>query len=1402
MKVNFDSKTNNVQKQKNIAFEGFKAVKSEDGFKEYQFAYPYDENKDDCYLEIYKLDKDRYNNYFTDGKAINRFTKSSWYKLKPGVNSIDVARTFGIEDNAPFAYHFILVDKNSGHKRARIDAGDSINECNRNFEQEEKERAIFNLVIPTKSDLSKGGSMKLVIIDSQKVGTVYNDQNVIVRDEKLAQRGRNGIKTITNKFGGTLAGLELAVDKGEYDGYGRIISLPIFTDDDFTAHAYWNKNCFQMASTLGNINNYASLQRKMFAHGLNFVSDGAFVNEGLEGVHFKHILKWGTDSPYINWFRASGAKDNPLSMGVFVKNKKYISHKVVNSPYVYKQNGIGIVSVKRKSANDPTYDPKKPTYIQFFDSRLVTEAEKNDTTSLIGTYSKMSTPNVYDLHTHNDSVFPYAFEIDPKTYNDNIKRLNEYNTSNFKDEIVRLDGPKAARILSKFKTFEVEGKFESGFETWDANPDIAKLNYVFSNTDTKNLKNIETPAERKQEMLKIIRANSQVQDYAVESGKYWTQKTDDILRVSIAQNLKRIDANNPAQVYSQILAKANGKIFPTSLSAELTKNEVENVLLGFYKNKRILSNEDKKSQILEGLMNTPLDSFEFGDNIVSVLASPLVSKRATVPSEIGVSRYDIYKAGNKHLLREYKETYELMDSLYTKEMSDFAVKVLDVVNASLPASNKLFDGNQVTEFGKYVIPLVTPEIAKYAVVKSLAPNITVAIDKNSGEISYDYKTLKQLTLQGIGINNPASPEDEAKMLISRIRSGMKNLDTSMSSEIIDSILKTIKDTNVYSFKLADLIIDKTQAGLDWRIDATKDIADVEALRNGNTNFDYTWQSVINFWKKFNKGVISKNPNAYTVAEVTDEKTLHDKGLGYHSKKFPKYSDIVTKFQRETGMTSTANYSYFFTDVAKLFTRAFEDGSYWEDSNYLQKLLFEKMVGGNDPYLKSGSLDSILYSYTFIGNHDKPRALHCAALDLGMFYCDLNYNTPGNYENRLNAYKMVENKFMEHIDPNTINSYDFSAISPKAVAMGYALRKAFIDVLNDYKKDENKHISDAEFHDAFVALSQAVSDLSQGKFLGRRFDPDAFGIKPFDISIEMVLKQAKEKYNFHLPATAGNKFEDDVFEKAVDPAISKLLGMMKYLVALPGMPTLFDGDDLGATGYDTKTKNMYLQGRQRVHDEWAEVGGEKYKSFIAKHKKEFDEVMALRKNPKCNALNNGAPYTLPLQDATDAYNPNNKFKVPVILRQSTDGRMAISIFNPSGLHHDHERYYSQQKLTMDSIKFNFETHTDENGKEYNIFLDGKDGVGIPGLKNNTVFVNAKDPNDLYYVNEHDGKYFLKRGTDNGKITVDDATLVLYHVPENAQLSFTGSFKFVPSGRYAAGAYNVPQSEYGKNLAIVH
>lgn len=1371
MKVSFDLKNEKAENQKAVSFKGCKFVKSDNGFRELEVAYPYDENKDNCFIEIYKLDKDQHGNYFSTGKAYSRSGKER-YQLKPGANRIDLASEFGIGDNQTFAYHYLLIDKKGGFPRTRVDSGDIIDERS----AENEYRNLFNIVPATKSNLSRGGAMKLVIIDSQKVGYVYNDHNMIVKDKALEKRGREGIKTIANKFGGTLAGLEYAVDKGEYDKYGRIISLPIFTDDDFSAHAYWNKNCFQMASSLGNINNYASLQRKMFAHGLNFVSDGAFVNEGLEGVHFKNILRWGEDSPYFNWFRASGLKDSPLTMGVFAKNKDHISHKVVNSPKLYQQDGTGQISIK----SNPKYNPKLPTYIQFFDVRLVTEQERSDTTSLIKTYSKMSTDNVYELHSHNDSIYPYAFEINPDTYTKNIKNLNAYNRAN-PEEMIYLKTPLAARILSKFENFVVDGKFESGFETWDANPDIAKLSFVCSNADIKALKNLPID-ERKAEMAKILRGNYQVQDYAISSGQYWTQKTDDILRLYVAQNLKYLDSDNPNLVYEKITGNSNNKIFPESVKAEVSKAEVENVLQGLYNGKRKLSDEDKNSQILEGVMNMPLDSIEFGDNLVSVLASPMITKRAAVKSEIGVPRYEIFKKGNPNLYVDYQKTYKEMDDIYTNQIAGFANTVLKNVDSVLPEKNKLFDGDNVTEYGKYVLPLVLPEITKYAVIKAFAPDIEAAIDKNSGEMSYDYKALKKVSLQTLGINNPSSPLDETEMVLASLRKGLKTVDSSINGEIVESIVRSLKDTSLASFELADLIVDKTQSGLDWRIDATKDIADVEALRNGMASFEYTWQNVIDFWKLFVQGVQDKNPNAYTVAEVTNEGELHAAGYGSHSAKFPKHSDIVPKFLRETGMTSVAEYSRFFRDISKIFMKDVEDGKHYTNPKDLEKLPFEKMVGDN-AFIRLGGADSVAFAYTFIGNHDKPRVLHCAALDMELFYSDLTYKNNGQY--RRKAYQVIKDKFLEPISDYEVEQYDFSAVSPKAIAMADALRPAFIDVLNSYKSQFPNDLNNpAIYNKAFIPISKAISDLAQGKFQGKRFDPDAFGMKPIDVAIDMVLKQANSEYGFSLPGDAEAGYANDVFEATMKPALSKLLGMMKYLVALPGIPTLFDGDDVGATGYDSKTKNMYLQGRQRVHDEWIDSNSAKYKSFISKYKKLFDDEMAIRRNPKCNALNNGAVFTLPMNKT------QNGVLVSSILRQSTDGRMAISIFNPTGMHVDHRREYCQNNLYLDRLYFT---------------ESGDSTVGIAGLREGTKFVNARNENDVYYSRiDENGFYYLTRHC-NGKdvpMPIDDTTIVLYHVPEGGvSLTFTGSNMVKPNSRFVAGAYQNKSVECGKNLAVV-
>lgn len=1384
VKISFDLNKDKARNKGIPAFKGYEFTKSDTGYREFEVSFPFDSDKENCYLEIYKVDKDKYGNYFTTERITTK-KNGEWYKkLNPGSNKIDLAKEYGISDNQPFAYHYVLEHKEGNKdKWTKIDAGDVIDEGR----DENDLRKIFNIVMPNRSDISRGGSMKLVIMDSQNVGVVYDENNNIKFNSELAKRGRKGVKTLNNKFGGTLAGVEQAVDKGEYDGYDKIISLPIFTDDDFSAHAYWNKNCFQMASSLGNINNYASLQRKLFAHGLNFVSDGAYVNEGLQGVHFQSISKWGKDSPFKYWFKAPGLKDGPLNYGVFVKNSEYISHKIVNSPYNYFDEGAG----KTGWTQNPTYDKTKPTFIQFFDTRLVTEDEKKDSQKLIKAYSKINTDNPYELHDFNDSVYPYAFEVNPDEYHKNVKNLNEYNKINVGSEIATLASPMGTRLVSKFTNFNIDGTFEGGFETWDANPDIAKLNFAFSTTDSKGIKNLPKD-EQDLEENRIKQGNCQVQDYSIESGKYWTQKTDDILRLYVAQTLKNIDKENPSLVFNNIQDLANNKTLPVSVRAKVTQAEVENILFGMYKNKRILSNEDKKSQILEGLMNMPLDSIEFGDNIVTVLSSPLISKRAVTAEDIGVSRYNLFKEGNKNLLPQYKETYEKMDKIYTNEMSDFAVKILDIVDSKQPKDKKLFNGDKVTEFGKYVLPLLTSEIAKYSIIKALtSDNIKTTINPENGEIAYDYKALKNTYLQGLGITNPASPRDEADMLLEKIQEGMKTLDSSENSQIAESLLKTLKDTSLESFKLADLIIDKTQSGLDWRIDATKDIADVESLRCGGTKFEDTWNTIIDFWKKFAQGILSKNPNSYLVAEVTDENDLHDKGYGGNSKRFSNYESILAKFKRETGITAIADYSFFFSKVSNAFTKSFEHGGRIGNEDYPQKVLYELLVGGDNqsPLVRSGALDSLMYAYTFIGNHDKPRALHCCAMDMEFFYCDLTKDNSKNvHENRRRAFKVLEDRSMGNFTQDEVDKYDWGPVSPKAVAMAEALRPALVDVLNEYKK-QGKFSSNEEFDKkAFIPISKAVADLAKGQLLGKPFNPEAFGVSPFDVNIKMVLKQAKEVYGFSLPQDLEKQYEKEVFEVIMKPAIKKLIGMMKYLVALPGLPTLFDGDDAGATGYDTKTKNMFLKGRQRIHDEWFNKSDkETYMEFLDDYKKDFNRIMSIRKNPQCKALNNGAIFPLKMQIAQDGH------KLPAIFRQNSEGDMAITIFNTSNLNSDYKYSYEPKTLYLDKI-----------------WLDEiADHIGIAGLPNDTPFYNI-DPNDKgrYYVKIENGKHYISRVYGNKDVAtpIGDTTLILSSIPpekkkeeqKDSNVPFQG--RYMPTPSAVANAYEIKTTDLGKKLTL--
>lgn len=1335
MKVNF----NNLNVKNNIKFQGYKPVTSEYGKREFEFNYSYDDSKFDCYLELFSVDKDRDGNYFTTG-ILESFDNGTEIKLKNGrPTKVDLSADFGLSSDDAFAYHYKLYPKGNHNAAPRyvLDAGMMINEAQSTGQPQD----IYNIVTDKVSGVKKGGSMKLIIPDINNVSWVYNDKNEIVKNPHIEQ-ARKTSKNFANKIGGSLAGIEKDLDDGKLDNFTRIITTPLFTDDSLTAHAYWNKNCFQMANSLGNINNYTSIQKKLFAKGMNLVSDGAYVNEGLEGIHFKHVLKWGEKSPFFNWFNITNIDLAPLSMGIFGKNSEHTTHRLVNSPYKFEQMPDGQIKVSSQK-----YDKKAPTYIQIYDNRLV-DTENLSDNQLIKAYDKLN-ENHLDINNHNDTVVPYSFRINPEIYKQNIELINEYNKNAKKENmpVVDLKSEQGTRMVSHFEYFGLDGKHEGGFETWDANVDIARLAYISSHAETTMLKNIPNP-EKREELKKLLeRKHIEVQDYAISSGKYWTEKTNRILNLNVAQHLKNIDGKNATEIFKLIKEQSNGKIFPKDL--DVTEQIVKNVLNGRYELKE-LTRESYRDIILQGLMETPLDSIEVGDDIASVLSSPYMTKRATSEDDIGLSRFEMYLDNDVHVYPEYKHAYEKTNKMYSKEMSKFALDILTAIEEKLPKDKQLHDqyGN-ATKYGKYILPHLTSEIARFAVIKSVLPKVQYSFDKETGELSYDYKALKDTSLLSMGIIAD-SPEDEALSVISKLKSGIRKINKTDRENLTEALYKSIKGTNTESFQLAEMIVKRSGAGLDWRIDATKDIADIESVRRQKTGFMETWDSVIKFWSKFTDGVKEFHPAAYIAAEVTDEGDIYGKGSGYKSGgRYSNVGEAVKKLINEAGFTTTANYTHFSSNITQIFGKLFDYDGYSSPNKGTdhKDLIMQQLIGGGN-FLNSAPLEALLYSYTFAGNHDKCRALDGFAMDMDMVYTDLT--NPDNFKYRNRAFKLLNGiGFGTEPDINAVNNYDYRRVSNIAIAKAEAVSSGMGKATNEIGMDAGRS------HYIYEKMIQALKNLTNGKHLGKTFEADGFGTKDYNIVLDTVIKEMDyiEQYpDGRLSADERKKLKNKALENIIDPAMSRLLGQTKFLTALIGNPTLFAGDEYGSTGFETTSKNIYLQNRNIIHEEWGDPESPDYKDFVKRFKDFMDYQYNLRTKKELHPLNDGAPIVLKQQQAYR--NDGKETSVSALLRHSTDGAMTVSIFNTEGLEHKFDEYYSPAEIKLNGIDLT------EIGK-----------AGLPGgLKPGLEFIDAVT-GKKYWVNGNNqiaGEEYFENGEKKYKpVEIKDTTMILYHKP-----TFTG------------------------------
>ena len=1419
MKVNFDSANYNKKVNNNLAFKGYKPTKTDEGNRTGEFSYPFDPAQTDCYLEVALVERDRFGNYYLTGDKYTDILNDTeeGRKLYPGKNRINIHAEFGIMEDEPFAYHYKLVNKKTGEvERFGVDAGALLD--SREDKTSLTDENLYNLYVPA-SDVSRGGSMLLLVPDSFDPKWVYDADNDIIRNENYDEL-RYNIRLFSNKMGGSLAGLEKRLEQGAMDPYDRIVSLPLFTDDSRTHHAYWNKNCMQMALSLGNINNYTSLTKALFAKGKTLVSDGAFVNEGLEGIHFNHAIKWKEQSPFFDWFRMN--PDDQILFGVFSQNTDFLSHRLVNPKFFYKKAIDGsYVPVK-----NPEYKPTKPTYLEIFDKDLV-KSEKLDPQEPIDAYNKNFYDKPLSKTTHNDTVIPYRFPIDVREYDLNVKQLNEYN----KEASVKIDlySGMGTKFISQFSNMQLDNKIEGNLDTWNSNFDIAKIHYFLSNADTERLLSIKPGHDQQEEAKKLQYAANEARDYVVTSARYWTRKTNQILNLYVAQNLKGLDEEDPKEVYKTIIKKVNSGVFPQRLKNNLSEEAVKNIMEGHYDGLKGNTNtNDFKTQVAQYMMNMPLDSIEFGDDISAVLATPYITKRSYKEDYIGqpefyqpdlddtvtYDRFFLNKIGNPHLQPKYEKVYRETNHLFigdtpysTGPLTDFAVDIIDRLNndKERPANEKIHIGDDNTEYGNYVLPYLAEEILKYAVIKSLceAPRFQT---NDNGDISYDYNRLKKITLKDIGVQG-INPEDEAHQLIKRIKSGLDDISESDREALADALKKKLKKTTAQSFRLAEAIVDRSQAGLDWRIDAAKDVADVESLREeGETDFDTIFEQVTSFWEKFAHDVLKENPNSYMVAELTDMNELYDE-YGHGSKRYPNKTNLIGKFLTDSNLTSVANYDFFFSTLPEMFSKDFNVGQHSSNGgSYLEKKLHFQLVDPETGFLRSAPLQSLMFSYTFLNNHDNTRALHAMALDMDFFHGIKNYWT--NHDHREEAVQLITGEYDSV--PSDIDSYHLERYSPMDLAMISALKKGFMGEIDDMVKtgiignDRADSIRDA--------IRMSLTEIANNKYCGQSFESGSFGVKPIDMTIDLTIENAKNA-GFEFTEKELNMLSENVFERIMKPAYQKYNAMMEFLVALPGNPTLYSGDELGSTGYEYETKNVTLQNRSYLHNEWVDKHSPDRRKFVVENNNTLKKIMYQRKRPELQALNDGAIFALKLQKGSYGVN-NEEVEIPTILRENTAGHMTISLLNVSGLEKIHEptAEHVPNKVTLNQIDLS----ADE--RKRHILT-----VGLPaGLPLNTVFFDSSrednsDMKHIYVVEKNDkNQYCIKhriKDTDGkykeAPIEITGNTMILYHDPKRKieNLSFKGrKFLYNPQFKNFGTMQNNPyiakkEAQCGEKLSLV-
>ncbi len=1085
-------------KQNKINFSGMKGAYNAQNIPVFKFVLPpYDKDKEKVTLELAILSKDKNDRYLSP--SVDDLQE---IEAEEGKDCIDIEQEDVKYFSDGFAYRFRIdpIDKREGETRYFVDDFKTIDLLDSTGNTEGKlnliEQGVNYAITP------KIGPMRHSFLDSDAILIKDKDKESILKPQD-----KSFVRNHFNKLGGSTKGLTyLLKHSNVLDPYTYIMSTPDIGADKVSSHKYWPSNQYQCS----NIDDFKEFNYELFKRGKGYIADGAFTSQGIQSPLVQHVLKWGKNSPFYNMLKVEGK----IQLGILPDKLKAGKDTLEN---------IGIRLVNRP--NTPDYDDKRPTYLQFFDKRLLSPEKRDDTKNLCFSYDQEPKDH-YDIVTHNDSVQPYYFEVDPS--DKKIKEAFRYNN------VISLSSTEKIKDFLVFDNFEIVDKSHAGGANfWDGNVDIIKMNLSNPGLDEGK-----------------IQGCIDARNYLLNVASFWSETVQSDLILNTAKESPR---------RKEEIAK-NNRITPQEY--EEIKDNLDDI--------HSLVLEQNKS-IEQYIKEFPLQSIETAPELSAIFAQPGFND-------------ELFSSG----------TLDRFNKIVNKYIED--------------AIPKQYKDNG--EYKTYVVKTYAPRIIKNILAGAMCPQ---ALNDKNGDI--DYKKLSNTYIKSLTSFACMSPEKEKTKVIDLIKKEIKE-DSAVG--IFKEMKEDLENISLEDFKLAEAIVEKGRGGLNWRFDASKDIADLDSVRSGDATFERIWQDAQSFWREYIENVRKYNPASYIIAEITDlwsflgnwsDEELynfdsklakdyfnHDRYNRLHEKELPYTKEM--DFLEQINATTGSNYDAYFNNLSMFAGVNPENGS---DDAISQAGNLKVLKDKTQNFMQYAQPNTAMLSHVFFENHDKPRLLHTLPLDMNLFLMQ-----------NFNAADDETKKFAEKITGRV----DYKNMSPRAIAVAQIFSKAIEDL---YSNDETKK----------EALYKSLRKLTNGsRPEGDGNDRDykranAFGNMPYEISV------------YDLFRNAGDYNEAEITEfcyKILSNSMGIQERLWQVLCAIGGVNALYNGMEYAQTGYEESCKNPDVTNRNQILHQRAT---DKNSPFVDYYKK-VSAITSLYKQKDLNALKDG--FKISLEIPAKATNP--------------------------------------------------------------------------------------------------------------------------------------------------------------------